>query len=148
MGLPPHLCLTLACSLLAPILLYGSTVWHPPAIMDQMSVFWRRVSRWMTNCFSTTNSICLYREACLPPLPYLVRHQRRLAGLRLLCSPPQVNPAMARLLKIVPTFSSFRAPALSQRKATNKPYLFFNLYCDRPPDKSKNPRYRHNTISA
>ena len=35
-GLPLHLCLTLAWSLLTQILLYGSTVWHPPpTIMDQ-----------------------------------------------------------------------------------------------------------------
>ena len=30
MGLPPNLCLSLARSLLAPILLYESAVWHPP----------------------------------------------------------------------------------------------------------------------
>ena len=69
-GLPPHLCLTLARSLLAPICLYCSAVWLPsPCIMDTMSVFWRWVCRWTTNCFSTTNSICLYKEACPPPWP-------------------------------------------------------------------------------
>ena len=40
MGLPPYLCLSLARSLLAPILLYGSAVWIPPsAIMNSMSIF-------------------------------------------------------------------------------------------------------------
>jgi len=40
MGLPPYLCLSLARSLLAPILLYGSGVWNtPPSIMSPMSVF-------------------------------------------------------------------------------------------------------------
>jgi len=67
MGLPPYLCLSLARSLLAPILLYGSAVWNPPpSIMGPMSVFWHRVCRWMTNCFSSTNIICLHREACFP----------------------------------------------------------------------------------
>jgi len=104
MGLPPYLCLSLARSLLAPILLYGSAVWNPPpSIMGPMSVFWHWVCRWITNCFSSTNITCLYREAWLPPLPVLVRHQRRLAGLRLICSPPEINPATARLPKSVPT---------------------------------------------
>jgi len=67
MGLPPYLCLSLACSLLAPILLYGSAVWSPPpSIMGPMSVFWHWVCRSITNCFSSTNITCLHREACLP----------------------------------------------------------------------------------
>jgi len=46
MGLPPYLCLSLAGSLLAPILHYGSAVCHPPpSIMGPMSVFWHRVCR-------------------------------------------------------------------------------------------------------
>jgi len=45
-GLPPYHCLSLARSLLAPILLYGSAVWNPPSsIMGPMSVFWHRVCR-------------------------------------------------------------------------------------------------------
>jgi len=68
MGLPPYLFLTLARSLLAPILLYGSAVsTPPPSIMSPMSVFWHRVCRWITNCFSTTNTLCLHRDACHPP---------------------------------------------------------------------------------
>jgi len=40
MGLPPYLCLALARSLLAPILLYGAAVWNPPpSIMGPISVF-------------------------------------------------------------------------------------------------------------
>jgi len=81
MGLPPYLCLALARSLLAPILLYGSAVWNPPpSIIGPMSVFWPRVCRWITNCFSSTNITCLHTEACLPPLPVLVRDQRRCNG--------------------------------------------------------------------
>ena len=72
MGLPPHLCLSLARSLPAPILLYGSAVWSPPpTIMNPMSLFWRQVCRWITNCFSTTNTTCLHREACPPPYLFL-----------------------------------------------------------------------------
>ena len=149
MGLPPYLCLSLARSLLAPILLYGSAVGNPPpSIMGQVSVFWHRVCRWMTNCFSSTNITCLHREACLPPLPVLICHQRRLAGLRLICSPPEINPATARLPKSVPTFSPHRATLRARGKIISQPYLFFNLDWRSAPDKVKNPRYRHNAITA
>jgi len=149
MGLPLYLCLSLARSLLAPILLYGSAVWSPPpSIMGPMSVFWHRVCRWITNCFSSTNLTCLHREACLPPLPILVRHQRRLAGLTLICSPPEINPATARLPKSVPTFAPHRAASIARGMITSQPYLFFNLDWRSAPDKLKNPRYRHNAITA
>jgi len=149
MGLPPYLCLSLACSLLAPILLYGSAVCYPPpSILGPMSVFWHRVCRWITNCFSSTNLTCLHREACLPPLPILVRHQRRLSSLRLICSPPEINPATARLPKSVPTFSPHRAALIARGKITSQPYLFFNLDWLSAPDKARNPRYRHNPITA
>ena len=149
MGLPPYLCLSLARSLLAPILLYGSAVWYPPlSIMGPISVFWHWVCRWITNCFSSTNIACLHREACHPQLPVLVRHQRRLAGLRLICSPPDINPATARLPKSVPTFSPHRAALIERGKITSQPYLFFNLDWRSAPDKTKNPRYQHNAITA
>jgi len=149
LGLPPYLCLALARSLLAPIRLYGAAVWNPPlSIMGPMSIFWHPVCRWITNCFSSTNITCLHREACLLPLPVLVRHQRRLAGLRLLCSPPEVNPATARLPKAVPTFSPHRATLIARGKITSQPYLFFNLDWRSAPDQAKNPRYRHNAITA
>jgi len=149
MGLPPYLCLTLARSLLAPILLYGSAVWNPPpSIMGPMSIFWRRVCSWIINCFSSTYITCLHREACLPPLPVLVRHQGRLAGLRVICSPPEIKPARARLPKSVPTFSPHRAALIAHGKITSKPYLFFNLDGSSALDKFKNPRYGHNAITA
>jgi len=128
MGLLPDLCLSLARSLLAPILLYGSAVWNPPrSIMGPMCVFWHQVCRWITNCCSSTHITCLHREACLPQLPVLVPHQRRLAGLRLICSPPEINPAMARLPKSVPTFSPYRATLMVRGMITSQSYLFFNL---------------------
>jgi len=148
MDLPPYLCLSLARLLLAPILLYGSAVWNPPpTIMNSMSVFWRRVCRWITNCCSTTNTTCLHREACLPPLPALIRDQHRLAGLSLICSPPEV-PGLARLPKTIPTLSPHRAPLLARRKITSQPYLLINLDWHSIPDKVINPRYRHNAITA
>jgi len=149
MGLPLYLCLSLAHSLLAPILLYGSAVWNPPpCIMGPMSVFWHRVCRWTTNCFCSTNITCLHREACFPPLPVLVRYQRRLAGLRLICSPPEINPATARLPKSISTFSLHHAALIARGKITSQPYLFFKLDWRSAPDKIKNPRYRHTAITA
>jgi len=149
MGLPPYLCLALARSLLAPILLYRAAVWNPPpSIMSPMSVFWHRVCRWITNCFSSTNITCLHREACLPRLPVLVRHLRRLAGLRVICSPPEVNPATAHLPKSVPTILPHRATLIARGKITPQPFLFFNLDWRSAPNKTKNPRYRHNAITA
>jgi len=149
MRLPPYLCLSLARSLLAPILVYGSAVWNPPpSIMSPMSIFWHWVCRWITNCFSTTNTTCLQREACLPLVAALIRHHHCLAGLRLICSPQEINPATARLPKSVPTFSPHRAPLLARWKITSQPYLVFNLNWRSAPDKAKNPRYRHNAITA
>jgi len=116
--------------------------------MGPMAVFGHRVCRWITNCFSSTNITCLHREACLPPLPALLRHQRRLAGLRLICSPPEINPATARLPKSVPTFSPHCAALIPRGKITSQPYLFFNLDWRSAQDKTKNPRYRHNAITA
>jgi len=116
--------------------------------MGPMSVFWHRVCRWITNCFSSTNITCLYREACLPPLPVLIRHQRRLAGLRLICSPPEINPTSARLPKSIPTFSPHRTTLIARGEITSQPYLFVNLDWRSAPDKTKNPRYRHNTMTA
>jgi len=77
-----------------------------------------------------------------------VRHQRRLAGLRLICSPPEINLATARLPKFVPTFSPHRASSTARGKITSQPYLFFNLDWRAAPDKINNPRYRHNAITA
>jgi len=149
MGLPPHLCLSFARSLLAPIVLYGSAVWNPAlTIMSPMSVFWRRVCRWITNCFSTTNTTCLHREACVPQLPAFIGQQRGLAGLRLICSPPEINPASAHLPKSVPTFSPHHATLIARGKITSQPYLFFKLDWHSAPNKAKNPRYRHNAIPA
>jgi len=61
-----------------------------------------------TNCFMSTPTDILAVEACLPPLGLLLRYKRRLAHLRILCSPPEINPATARLPPSVQTPSLHR----------------------------------------
>jgi len=47
-------------------------------------------------------------EACLPPLELLLVYKRHLAGLRIICSPPEINPATARLPASLQTLSRRR----------------------------------------
>jgi len=98
MGLPPFLCHRLASSLLFPILSYGAEAFVPTVHMTRkLSAFWHKVQRWTTNCFACTPTDILAVEACLPPLDLLFAYKRRLAGLTVMCSPPEINPAAARL---------------------------------------------------
>jgi len=98
MDLPPFLCHRLASSLLFPILSYGADVFKPTVHMTRkLSAFWHKVQRWSTNCFACTPTDILAVEACLPPLDLLISYKRRLANLRVMCSPPEINPATARL---------------------------------------------------
>jgi len=55
---------------------------------------------------------------------------------------------MARLPKSVPTFTAHCAALTARGKITSQPHLFFNLDWHSAPDKTKNPRYRHNAITA
>jgi len=97
-GLPPYLCHRLATSLIAPILLHGADLFTPSVgTTNRLDTFWRKVQRWTTNCFSATPTGILSVESCLPPVSLLVTHRQRLAALRVVCSPPSVNPATARL---------------------------------------------------
>ena len=121
-GLPPFLCHRLASSLLFPILSYGADAFMPTAHMTRkLSMFWHKVQRWTTNCFICTPTDILAIEACLPPLELLLRYKRRLAHLRILCHPPGIKPATARLPPSVQTPSLHRhSPdhrALSARNA-------------------------------
>jgi len=79
-------------------------------MQDKLDVFWHRVQGWVTNCFSSTPVPILAIEACLPPLVLLIEHHQRMAALRVVCSPPEINPASARLHKSVPNRSSYRSP--------------------------------------
>jgi len=109
MGLPPYLCHRFAVSLLFPILSYGGDIFHPTVHMvRKLAVFCHKVQRWCMNCFSCTPTDILAIEACLPPLELLLVYKRRLANLRVLCSPPEINPAMARLAPSVQTLSLHR----------------------------------------
>jgi len=98
MGLPPFLCPRLASSLLFRALSYGADVFTPTShMLRKLSAFWHKVQRWSTKCFLSTPTDILAIEACLPPMDLLLRYKRRLAALRILCSPPEINPATARL---------------------------------------------------
>jgi len=110
-GLPTYLCHRLASSLLAPNLLYGADLYTPSVRMQaKLDAFWHRVQRWMTNCFSSLPIPVLAIEACLPPLVLLIEHRQRMAALRVVCSPPEMNPASARVYKSVPNRSSYCSP--------------------------------------
>src|SRR5437868_6835439 len=77
----------LVVGLVFPILSYGTDLFVPTkATLDKLSVFWKKVWRWTTNCFSTTPVTVLPCEACLPPLQLLLPHKRRMVALRLACS--------------------------------------------------------------
>src|SRR5437899_7925933 len=96
--------------LLLPILTYGCDLFSPNTTMqDKMTVFWNKVMRWITNCFSSTLVPILACEACLPSLFSLLPHRRCIAALRLACAPPEINPAAARLPPTFPSTSSHRA---------------------------------------
>jgi len=98
MGLPPFLCHRLASSLLFPILSYGADTFKPTVHMTRrLAAFWHKVQRWSTNWFSCTPTEILAVEACLPPLDLLLEYKYRLACLRVMCSPPEINPETARL---------------------------------------------------
>ena len=106
MGLPPFLCHRLASSLLFPILSYGADLFRPTGHMRRkLSAFWHKIQRWSTNCFACTPIEILAIEACLPPLDLLLAYKRRLANLRVMCSPPEINPASARLPACLHTFA-------------------------------------------
>jgi len=108
-GLPPFLCHLLASSLLFPVLSYGADVFVPTSHMvRKLAVFWHKVQRWTTNCFRSTPTDILAIEACLPPLDLLLRYKRPLAAVRILCSPPEINPPMARLPPSVQRPSLYR----------------------------------------
>jgi len=109
-GLAPYLCHRLATSLIAPILLYGADLFTPGVgATARLNTFWHNVQRWTTNCFSATPTGILWVESCLPPIPLLISQRQKLAALRVVCSPPEVNPATARLHVSFPSLSPHRA---------------------------------------
>src|SRR5437868_9549782 len=110
-GLPPYLNRRLAIGLLLPILTYGCDLFSPNSTMqDKMTVFWNKVIRWITNCFSSTLVPILACEACLPPLFSLLPHRYHMAVLRFTCAPPEINHAASSLPPSFPSPSSYSAP--------------------------------------
>ena len=109
-GVRPFLNHRIALGLLLPILTYGSDLLTPNShSLEAMNSFWHRTCRWVTNCFYSTPTSILTREACLPPVAAYCRYRRRLAALRVACAPPTHNPAAARLPPSFPSLSVFRA---------------------------------------
>ena len=93
-----------------PILTYGNDLFTPDAgTLRKLDVFWHKVLRWMTNSFRNTPIGALYSEASLPPMAALLKHRRRQAALRLVCSPSKYNPVAARLPDSVPSWDPGRA---------------------------------------
>ena len=163
-ALPPVLGHTLASSLLFPIPSYGADTFSPTVHMTRkLSAFWHQVQRWVTNSFVCTPTDILAIEAWLLPLEPLLPHElllplepllphelllplellltykRRLANLRVLFSPPEINPATARLPPSVQTPSLYRhSPdhgALSARNAGS--HLRLPWLQPRPPSKHR-----------
>jgi len=110
-GLAPYLCHRLVTSLVALILLYGADLVTPSVgTTARLNTFWHKVQRWTPNCLSTTPTQILSVEFCLPPLSLLITQWQRLAALRILSSPPSLNPATARLHPSFPSLLVHRAP--------------------------------------
>ena len=109
-GVKPFLNHRIAQNLLLPILTYCSDLLTPNThSLRAMDSFWHRVCRWVTNCFYSTPTSILTREACLPPIAAYCGYRRKLAALRIACAPPTQNPAPARLPPTFPSLSAFRA---------------------------------------
>ena len=109
-GVKPFLNHPIAMGLLLSILTSGSDLQTPNShFLDAMNSFWHRRCRCVTNCFYSTPTAILTREACLPPIAAYCRYRRRLAALRIASAPPTQNPAAARLPFSFPSPSVFRA---------------------------------------
>jgi len=101
-------------------------------------VFWHRVQSWTTNCFVSTHTDILAIEACLPPLDLLLTYKRRLAHLRVLCSPSEINPAAARLPASVQTPSFHHHSPHHRALSTKNAGSQLPLLCLQPLPPSKN----------
>jgi len=132
-GLAPYLCHRLATSLVAPILLYGADLFTPSAgAMARLNIFWHKVQRWTTNCFSATPTGILAVESCLPPVALLISQRQRLAALRVVCSPPELNPATARLHTYFPSLSAHQAHDSSRALTKGLSSVYLPLYWKTP----------------
>ena len=127
-----------------PILSYGANLFSPTkGLLGKMDVHWRQVQRWVTNCFRSTPIPILAAELCLPPLCVLLTHKRRMAALRLISSPPTINPASARLSRTFPSLLEARARdshrALCTRLLSNVMPLHWKTPLPSPPVRTNLP---------
>jgi len=140
-GLPLYVCHRLATSFIAPILLYGTDLFTcSVGTTTRLDTFWRKVQRWTTNCFSAMPTGILSVESCLPPVSLLITHRQRLVALRVVCSPPTVNPATARLHSSFPSLSVYRAPDCSRAitRGLSSVYLPLHWKTPRPVPPMRN----------
>jgi len=95
---------------MAPSLLYGADLFTTRAgATARLNTFRHKVQRWTTIAFSATLAAILALESGLPPVPLLKSQRQSQAALRVICSPPEVNPATARLHSSFPSLSGHRA---------------------------------------
>jgi len=71
-------------------------------------------------------------ESCLPPVSLMIAHRQRLAALRVVCSPPSLNPATARLHPSFPSLSVHRAPDSARAITRGLSSLYLPLYWKMP----------------
>ena len=152
-GLPPYLCPRLATSLIAPILLYGADLFTPSlGTTTRLDTFWHHVQRWTTNRFSATPTGILSLESCLPQISHLVTYRQRLTGLRVVCSPPSVNPVTASLHPSFASLSVYWAPdslrAITRGLSSLYLPLNWKMPCPVPPLRNHLPvdAVAHRTI--
>ena len=120
-GLTPYQCRRLAKAILLPTMLYGAEVFQPPAtILSKMETMWRRVQRWITNCFRATETRAWSAEACLMPIELYIIQTQALAAVRWATSDPGNNYTTVLLPSGYPTRSSFRVETV-RREAFDKP---------------------------
>ena len=121
-GLTPLWAHRLAQSLLLPVVSYRADLFTPNgAMLQKLDVFWHRVQRWVTNCFSSTPVNILAVEAALPLIGLLLAHRRRLAAVTLACTPSPICTAAARLPGGFPSPYSYRARATLRPDKWRKP---------------------------
>jgi len=132
-GLTPYLCHSLATSLVAPILLYGAELFTSSvATMASLNTFWHKVQRWTMNCFSVTPTGILSLASCLPHVPLLISQRQRLAALRVICSPPEVNPQTACLYTSFPSLTAHQAHDSSRALTRGLKSVYLPLYWRTP----------------
>ena len=101
----------MAHSVLLPVLSYGADLFTPnsaAAMVQKMGVFWHRVQRWVTNCFSSTPINVLAVEGALPPIGLLLAHKRRMAAATVVCTASPICTAAAQLPMDFPSLFSHR----------------------------------------